>query len=952
MRADKFLAGVAYSDCPALLFKMVFCRMESIPTNDLIVILMGVFITCSIHISSAAKASVVKAVAKSTVNANIKSARQQALGDAVSSAIFEAVLERFTEQQVSSDATNSAIFDAILDRIVQLEAQRITPPPASPCLTLSAITALNTSPELPTKLQPLSISSILAQSSAPVGARLVNLSLSDIMVMGESVPIMAPSESYVMKWYSGDPRAIIKTLEAITHGLLMQDFKLNASVQVNGTYVAGELYRRKQQVEDLQTHYRSMCIQHVIDKASVAKQNADIEAFARKVIDLNVQIATLTVLAEKAWASEDALKNQVVTVGAQLSEVSISESALKDQVANIEDQLDEVRKKVTSIEEELDDARMSNFMLQDEADGTNELLGETTALYNKVGNIERELRDSRNSEQVLQQEVNEYAAIIRTIQNAGIYIEKYYILANVEVTPIVDEVTRSFGACLDAAAAADTTTFTSSSEAKSTSLPAIEFEPVINTTQTTLNPFASPFSFDTTSTFSPAVAIEVESLVTTPLVTEITTSVESGLGDSQYATAPASVSSPAIEPKSPVTKITTPVKGGLGASKFAPETKSNASPASAVAIKPAASETTTLSGLGSSKYATASIFNSWPAAEVKPAVNKTTILGGLGSSNHAAAPASNSSPAIEAKTATAKVTTPRLGGLTASKYSDVKPASPALPASNQTPAKNAVVNEPGSSWIQPPGLGEAINLEDYQEKLHCIICAKKVTIEFQFDYGKKFYLWELHQRDFHSKCPDCHKTVPAIWDDKTNGHDFSEHHKVCAVLPAGWAICKFCHEKTPAPLISTPEGRIHDFSKHNTTCPAKAEEKTVHFHCKNCGMGVTDKNDFFKNHKKSCDAKASANGMWYIYDGNTGAFVGPQPAMPTQTTTPKTATPHGTMANLWKQPASATTSSRTPPTGQRGGKAPASERRPTLPLFCGRGSHSPKTPQVTASPSW
>jgi hypothetical protein len=846
------------------------------------------------------------------------------------------------------------------------------------------------------------------------------------MVMGESVPIMAPSESYVIKWHSGDPRAIIKTLEAITHGLIMQNFKLKASIQVNGTYVAGELYRRKLQIEDLQTHHRSMCIQHVVDKASVAKQNPDIEAFARKVIDLNDQIATLTVLAEKAWASEDALKNQVITVGAQLSEVSISESALKDQVAYMEDQLDEARMRVSKIEvkldsargsesalkdkltnvemelsettiaknelqeqvfdvaaqldaammpestpeevagfrkqlvearttiagieEELDDTRMSNLVLQQEVDSKNELLGETTALYDKVGNMEVELRDSRNSEQVLQQEVNEYAATIRTIQNAGINIEKYKILANVEVTPIADEVTSSFGAGLDAAA--DTTTFTSSSEAKSTFLPTIEFESVINTAQTTLNPFASPFSFDTTSTFSPAVAIEVEPLVTTPLVTEITTSVESGLGDSQYATAPASVSSPAIEPKSPVTKITTPVKGGLGASKFAPETKSNASPAPAVAIKPAASETTTLSGLGSSKYATASIFNSWPAAEVKPAVNKTTILGGLGSSNHAAAPASNSSPAIEAKTATAKVTTPRLGGLTASKYSDVKPASPALPASNQTPVKNAVVNEPGSSWIQPPGLGEAINLEDYQEKLHCIICAKKVTIEFQFDYGKKFYLWELHQRDFHSKCPDCHKTVPAIWDDKTNSHDFNEHRKVCAVLPAGWAICKFCHEKTPAPLISTPEGRIHDFSKHNTTCPAKAEEKTVHFHCKNCGMGVTDKNDFFKNHKKSCDAKASANGMWYIYDGNTGASVGPQPAMPTQTTTPKTATPHGTMANFGKQSASATSSSRTPPTGQRGGKAPAPGRRPALPLFGSCGSHSPTTPQVTASPSW
>jgi predicted nucleic acid-binding Zn-ribbon protein len=773
MRADKFLAGVAYSDYPALLFNMVFFRMESIPTNAPIVILMGVLIACSIHISSAAKASVVKAVAKSAVNTNAKSNQQKALEGAVSSTIFEAVLERFAEQQASSDATNSAIFNAILNRIAQLEAQRVTPPPASPRLTLSATSALDTSPELPThrraslsvsvlssqetipqkpkvpalslsdissqtvasvepavpvlsvfsiltqtsdvvlnkaptfsfspvstlstspvepmapilalstvttqtssavestapvlsfspvstqssapmspKLQPLSIGSVSEQSSTPVSVKFVNLSLSDIMIMSESVPMMAPSESYVMKWHSGDPHAIIKTLEAITHGLVMQNFKLNASIQANGTYVAGELYRRKQQVEDLQTHYRSMCIQHVIEKASVAKQNTDIEVFAHKVIDLNEQIATLTVLAEKAWASEDALKDQVVTVGAQLSEARISESALKDQVANIEDQLDEdrmkvakikmeldsarnsesalkdklanielelskttiaknelqeevfditaqlegvmmpestseeivdlqeqlveARKRVASIEEELDDVRTSNFMLQDEADNTNELLGETTALYNKVGNMEVELRESRNSEQVLQQEVNKYAAIIRAIQNAGINIEKYKILAKVEVTPIVDKVTSSFGAGLDAIA--HTTTFTSPSEAKSTFLSAIEFKPVINTAQSTLNLFASAFSFDTASTLPPAISIEAESPVTTPLVTETTTPIGSGLGDSQYTTAPASDMSPAIETKYPVIEITTPAKGGLGSSKYAPVLTSSSLP--------------------------------------------------------------------------------------------------------------------------------------------------------------------------------------------------------------------------------------------------------------------------------------------------------------------------------------------------------------------------------------
>jgi hypothetical protein len=851
MRANNFLAGVPFYNYPTLLFHMLFHLMESIPTNALLVILIGVLIACSIHITSAAKAIVANAVAKSTANANTQVTQQQALNNVVKSAIFKALLACFVEQQELSDATNTAILEAILNRIAQPEAHRAALLPDSPRLTLSAISAMNTPPELPThrraslsvsglstqettplkpmvpalsfsavstqttplvkpsspvltfssissqsnapespKLQLLSIGSIAEQSTAPVDMKAASLSFSDIIVIGESVPIKAPSESYVVKWHSGDPYAIIKALETITHGLVMQNLKLKTSIQVKGIYVAGELSRRKQQVEDLQTHYRSMCIQHVIDKASIAKMQNDHEEFARKVFDLNDQIANFAMLTEKAWASEDALKYQVATIGAQLGGVRTSESALKDQVANIEDQFDEAMMKVASIEmeldsarrsesalkikvvnvetqlaettmakkdlqeqvfditaqlkgatmsdpnsdevahlqeqlagarttadniqEELDDVRLTNFIFQDEANTANDLLGDTTALCDKVSNLEMELCNSRTSEVVSQQQADEYAAIIRAIQDAGINIDKY-----THTTPIADEVTSCFGAGLDATT--DTTAFTSPSEAKLTFTPAIEFEAVINTAQTLLNPFASAFSFDPTSSFSPAIAIEAESSVATPLLTKITTPFGGGLGASKYATVPTTDTSPVIEAKAPVTEITTSAKGGLGSSKSAPAPIANASPALetqapvtkittsvkgdlgasryasetesttpvAVVTEPVANETTTVRGIGSSKQAAASTSDSLAAAEAQSTARKATKLGGLGSSRyadksvsssspaiqvnglgsseHAAGPASNSSPAIEATTTTAKVTTPRSGGLGASR---------------------------------------------------------------------------------------------------------------------------------------------------------------------------------------------------------------------------------------------------------------------------------------------
>jgi hypothetical protein len=248
-------------------------------------------------------------------------------------------------------------------------------------------------------------------------------------------------------------------------------------------------------------------------------------------------------------------------------------------------------------------------------------------------------------------------------------------------------------------------------------------------------------------------------------------------------------------------------------------------------------------------------------------------------------------------------------------------------------------------------------MEDWQEDKYCNICQKVFAIEFEIEpcNGKKVFIWTPHEMYCHGKCHGCHRVVAAIWNSKDDTHDFSEHRKVC---PVNWAICRDCHTNVFAPRISTPGGLINNLNEHNTTCRVKVKMTRILFHCKKCGDGVTNKSDFFDNHRQPCTAQAALRNTINAYDDRTGYFVGPGMATQTPVAASRTATPHGPMPRFDNKStsttspvatASATSSTHTPPTRPRDGHVSSFDRRPPMPKFGGRASvsHAPADQPTT-----
>jgi hypothetical protein len=155
MPAQVFFAGVALRDIPAFLYNMVFtsmvsipfsmalAAMESVPTNALLVILMGVIVAHSFALK--------------TVKADI--------------ANLQAITNTESTQEALSDELSDIIVAAIQQRIAQLEAQSITPPPPLPPLTSSALSLLNTPPKIPTSRPPRFAASLLSTPETTSRAR-------------------------------------------------------------------------------------------------------------------------------------------------------------------------------------------------------------------------------------------------------------------------------------------------------------------------------------------------------------------------------------------------------------------------------------------------------------------------------------------------------------------------------------------------------------------------------------------------------------------------------------------------------------------------------------------------------------------------------------------------------------------------------------------------------------
>jgi hypothetical protein len=249
----------------------------------------------------------------------------------------------------------------------------------------------------------------------------------------------------------------------------------------------------------------------------------------------------------------------------------------------------------------------------------------------------------------------------------------------------------------------------------------------------------------------------------------------------------------------------------------------------------------------------------------------------------------------------------RKSGLGSSIFCDPKASLPSSSAKDPTDSSPTTTSYLGPSSLvelmaQPKQPAHPETMDAF-----CKICDKTVEIDVAFDVnyqGPKDIdykpSWDRHDRDFHGDCPACHESVSGIYDSTRNMFNFDEHNKVCPKrkqpkndpssssvanpprsAPATSAssktmrtvTCRYCHTKVTVPTRPTDKGEIPDFTTHNITCEGQKKMTRVHFHCTNCGLGVTNKSEFFKVHLDPCKEQARADGNLGKFDAVTGRRV-------------------------------------------------------------------------------
>ncbi|KAH4807429.1 hypothetical protein HBI82_180880 [Parastagonospora nodorum] len=187
--------------------------------------------------------------------------------------------------------------------------------------------------------------------------------------------------------------------------------------------------------------------------------------------------------------------------------------------------------------------------------------------------------------------------------------------------------------------------------------------------------------------------------------------------------------------------------------------------------------------------------------------------------------------------------------------------------------------------------------ENAENGIHCDICDLMVT------GGMK-----KHAENCHGYCMICKQMVSGDWTNDRFTYD--KHKEQCRtifkpesavkapVIPKPSAatsktlvhipkppttpttsgttktfVCRHCHEDVIAPVITVREGhQIGDFSKHNITC--RGARTYVKFYCVNCGMGVTNTDQFHAEHRQACQKEASKIGNFRAFDKTTGLRIG------------------------------------------------------------------------------
>lgn len=254
---------------------------------------------------------------------------------------------------------------------------------------------------------------------------------------------------------------------------------------------------------------------------------------------------------------------------------------------------------------------------------------------------------------------------------------------------------------------------------------------------------------------------------------------------------------------------------------------------------------------------------------------------------------------------------------------------------------------------------------------HCNVCDVMVTISM-----------EKHAEDRHGYCVICNQMVPGDWTN--NRFSYDKHKELCRTTfkpkpevktpatpkptaatsktpartpksPATPAtsettktfVCRHCHEDVIAPVINTREGhQIGDFSKHNITC--RSERTYIKFHCVNCGMGVTNTDQFHAEHRATCQKETSKTGNFRAFDMKIGLRIGESTeGLPPMT--PRAMMGRTDGGRVTKAPAKVRGpmpgSQHSTPVKGSTTKKPRAEREASVPRGRGGASSSPAQPQ-------
>jgi len=232
-------------------------------------------------------------------------------------------------------------------------------------------------------------------------------------------------------------------------------------------------------------------------------------------------------------------------------------------------------------------------------------------------------------------------------------------------------------------------------------------------------------------------------------------------------------------------------------------------------------------------------------------------------------------------------------GLFASSFaSEVSSKPTSVPVTAQTQTATVV-----KAATPTPSTPKIEITEKAENGTHCDVCDVMVTISMN-----------KHAEDCHGYCQICNQMVSGDWT--SNRFSYDKHKELCRTtfkpkpevkIPATpkptaatsntptrtpkpptttttgrttkTFVCRHCHEDVTAPVITIREGhQIGDFSKHNITC--RSERTHVKFYCVNCGMGVTNTDQFHAEHRAACQKEASKIGNFRAFDMKTGLRIG------------------------------------------------------------------------------